>query len=132
MAYNNEAKRLFERFKHQLPQVIKYYRLNTIEDKLGYMISDMLRGMPESEDKEQLLRVLNCEEYFSVKEDKYRNARYAIPFKYFMKDGYLDEKFVRSLLKDTFHVYGSREHYATKAASHYELLVKVIMVLGRN
>ena len=45
MAYNNEAKRMFEQFKHQLPQAIKFYRLSTVEDKTGYMISNMLRDM---------------------------------------------------------------------------------------
>lgn len=132
MAYNTEAKRMFERFGHQLSQAIKYYRLSSLEDKIGYMISDMLRNMPESEDKEQLVRVLNCEECFSVKEDKYGNTRYVIPFKYFMKEGCLDENFVRSLFKDTFRAFGSRERYVTTAASHYELLAKVIMVLGRD
>lgn len=132
MAYNNEAKRMFEQFKHQLPQAIKFYRLSTVEDKTGYMISNMLRDMPDGADKEQLKRVLNCKEHYSVRDDKYGNRRYAIPFSYFMKEDNRDEDFVRTLIKDPFHVYGSRRRYATTATSHYELLAKVIMVLGRE
>lgn len=130
MAYNNEAKRLFERFGHQLPHAIKYYRLSTIEDTIGYTLSDMLRGMPESEDKEQLLRVLNCKAHYRVRDDAHGNHRYAIPFNFFMKEGFQDEDYVRGLLKGTFRFYGCKERYATTAANHHDLLAKVIMVLG--
>lgn len=132
MAYNNEAKRLFERFKHQLPKAIRAYRLSLTEDATGRMIHEMIRDMPDGEDKEQLKRVLNCKEHYAVRDDKYGSRRYAIPFGYFMKEGQCDEDFVRSLLKDMFRVYGSKERYATTASSHYELLAKVIMVLGRG
>lgn len=132
MAYNNEAKRLFDRFGTRLPQVIRLYRLSIVRDYLGAAIRDMVHGMPDGADKEQIKRVLNCKEHYSVRDDKYGNRRYAIPFSYFMKEGRRDEDFVRTLIKDPFHVYGSRERYATTASSHYELLAKVIMVLGRE
>lgn len=107
MAYNNEAKRMFERFGRQLPQAIRFYRRSTVEDKTGYMISNILLDMPDGVDKEQIKRVLNCKEHYSVRDDKYGNGRYAIPFNYFMKEGQRDEDFVRTLIKDPFRVYGS-------------------------
>ncbi len=128
MAYNNEAKRLFEQHHLKLPKLIKHYRLGIADNTIQRMIDDM----PESEDKEHLKRVLNCRAYYSVRDDKYGNRRYAIPFSYFMKEGRCDEDFVRKLIKDPFHFYGNRERYATTASSHYELLAKVIMVLGRG
>lgn len=124
MACNNEAKRLFERFKHQLPQAIRAYRLSLTGDATGHMIHEMICDMPNGEDKEQLKRVLNCKAHYSVREDKYGNRRYAIPFGYFMKEGRCDEDFVRKLIKDLFHVYGCRERYATTDSSHYEPLTK--------
>ena len=132
MAYNNGAKRLFEQFKHQLPQAIRAYRLSLTGDPSGRMVHETIRNMPDGEDKEQLKRILNCKGYYPVRDDKYGNRRYAIPFSYFMKEGQYDEDFVRKLIKDPFHVYGSRERYATTASSHYEFLAKVIMVLGRE
>ena len=56
MAYNNEAKRLFERLNLKLPKLIKDYRGVLYYDD----ISRMLDPMPDSEDKKQLVRVLNC------------------------------------------------------------------------
>nr|DAV34468.1 MAG TPA: hypothetical protein [Caudoviricetes sp.] len=131
MAYNNDAKRLFEQFKHNLPLAIREYRLSLTGNEMGDILSNMIRDMPDGADKEQIKRVLNCKDYFFARADKQGNARYAIPFSYFMKEG-CDENFVRSLLKNTFRVYGSRERYVTTASSHYELLAKVIMVLGRG
>ena len=132
MAYNNEAKRLFEQFKHNLPLAIREYRLSLTGNEMGDILSNMIRDMPDGADKEQIKRVLNCKAHYSVRDDKYGNSRYAIPFSYFMKEGFTDEDFVRKLIKDPFHTYGSRERYATAATSHYELLAKVIMVLGRE
>lgn len=47
MAYNNEAKRLFERLNLKLPKLIKDYRGVLYYDD----ISRMLDPMPDSEDK---------------------------------------------------------------------------------
>ena len=91
---------------------------------MGAAIRDMVRDMPDGAEKEQLKRVLNCKAHYSVRDDKYGNRRYAIPFSYFMKESDRDEDFVRNLIKDPFHVYGSRERYAATASSHYELLAK--------
>nr|DAR92813.1 MAG TPA: hypothetical protein [Caudoviricetes sp.] len=130
MAYNNEAKRLFERLNLKLPKLIKDYRGVLYYDD----ISRMLDPMPDSEDKKQLVRVLNCDECGSVKADKYGNPRYIIPMKYFMKGGATNEKFVRSLTKGVFKKYNgwSDEYLVATASSRYELLAKVIMVLGRD
>lgn len=130
MAYNNEAKRLFEQHHLELPKLIKHYRLGLGDDTIRRMIYDM----PDSEDKEQLVRVLNCDECGSVKADKYGNSRYIIPIEYFAKDGVVNEKFVLRLTKGVFKKYNgwSGEYLVTIASSRYELLSKVIMVLGRE
>lgn len=130
MAYNNEAKRLFEQHHLKLPKLIKHYRLGLGDDTIRRMIYDM----PDSEDKEQLVRVLNCDECGSVKADKYGNSRYIIPIEYFAKDGVVNEKFVLRLTKGVFKKYNgwSGEYLVTIASSRYELLSKVIMVLGRE
>lgn len=130
MAYNNEAKRLFERLNLKLPKLIKDYRGVLYYDD----ISRMLDPMPDSEDKKQLVRVLNCNDVGSVKADKYGNPRYIIPIEYFAKDGVVNEKFVLGLVKGVFKKYNglSGEYLVATASSHYELLTKVIMVLGRD
>lgn len=94
----------------------------------------MIDNMPDSEDKEQLVRVLNCDDYRSVKADKYGNPRYIISIVYFSKDGVVNEKFVLRLTKGVFKKYNgwSGEYLVTTASSRYELLTKVIMVLGRE
>lgn len=130
MAYNNEAKRLFERLNLKLPKLIKDYRGVLYYDD----ISRMLDPMPDSEDKKQLVRVLNCNDVGSVKADKYGNPRYIIPIEYFAKDGVVNEKFVLGLVKGVFKKYNgwSGEYLVVTASSRYELLTKVIMVLGRD
>lgn len=130
MAYNNEAKRLFERLNLKLPKLIKDYRGVLYYDD----ISRMLDPMPDSEDKKQLVRVLNCNDVGSVKADKYGNPRYIIPIEYFAKDGVVNEKFVLGLVKGVFKKYNgwSGEYLVATASSRYELLTKVIMVLGRD
>lgn len=130
MAYNNEAKRLFEQHHLKLPKLIKHYQLGLGDDTIRGMIYDM----PDSEDKEHLLRVLNCTDVGSVKADKYGNSRYIIPIQYFAKNGVVNEKFVRSLTEGVFKKYNgwSGEYLVATASSRYELLVKVIMVLGRD
>lgn len=130
MAYNNEAKRLFEQHNFKLPKLIKHYRRNLDDDTLVRMLDDM----PKSDDKEQLIRVLDCDDCVSVKEDKHGNSRYIIPMKYFMKGGATNEKFVRSLTEGVFKKYNgwSGEYLVATASSRYELLAKVIMVLGRD
>lgn len=50
MAYNNEAKRLFERLNLKLPKLIKDYRGVLYYDD----ISRMLDPMPDSEDKKAI------------------------------------------------------------------------------
>lgn len=130
MAYNNEAKRLFEQHHLKLPKLIKHYRLGLGDDTIRRMIYDM----PDSEDKEQLVRVLNCDECGSVKADKYGNSRYIIPIGYFAKDGVVNEKFVLRMSKGVFKKYNgwSGEYLVATVSSRYELLLKVIMVLGRE
>lgn len=130
MAYNNEAKRLYERLNLKLPKLIKDYRGVLYYDD----ISRMLDPMPDSEDKKQLVRVLNCNDVGSVKADKYGNPRYIIPIEYFVKDGVINEKFVLRMTKGVFKKYNgwSGEYLVTTASSRYELLAKVIMVLGRE
>ena len=130
MAYNNEAKRLFEQHNLKLPKLIKHYRRNLDDDTLVRMLDDM----PKSDDKEQLIRVLNCNDVCSVKADKYGNPRHIIPIEYFAKDGVVNEKFVLRLTKGVFKKYNgwSGEYLVTIASSRYELLSKVIMVLGRE
>lgn len=130
MAYNNEAKRLFEQHNLKLPKLIKDYRGVLYYDD----ISRMLDPMPDSEDKKQLVRVLNCDDVGSVKADKYGNPRYIIPIEYFAKDGVVNEKFVLGLVKGVFKKYNgwSGEYLVATASSRYELLTKVIMVLGRD
>lgn len=130
MAYNNEAKRLFERLNLKLPKLIKDYRGVLYYDD----ISRMLDPMPDSEDKKQLVRVLNCNDVGSVKADKYGNPRYIIPIEYFAKDGVVNEKFVLGLVNGVFKKYNgwSGEYLVATATSRYELLAKVIMVLGRE
>lgn len=130
MAYNNEAKRLFERLNLKLPKLIKDYRGVLYYDD----ISRMLDPMPDSEDKKQLVRVLNCNDVGSVKADKYGNPRYIIPIEYFAKDGVVNEKFVLGLVKGVFKKYNgwSGKYLVATASSRYELLTKVIMVLGRD
>lgn len=132
MAYNNEAQRLFEQHHLKLPKLIKHYRLGL--DLGDNTIADTLANMPDSEDKAHLIRVLNCDDCASVKEDKHGNSRYIIPMKYFMKGGATNEKFVRSLTEGVFKKYNgwSGEYLVATASSRYELLVKVIMVLGRD
>ena len=132
MAYDNEAKRVFERFKHQLHQAIRACRLSLTGDAIGYMIHEMIYDTSDGEDKEQLKRVLNCKTYYSAGDDKYGNRRYVIPFSCFMKEGRCDEDFVRKLIKGPFRTYGHRDRYATTASSHYEPLTKAIMVLGHE
>lgn len=130
MAYNNEAKRLFERLNLKLLKLIKDYRGVLYYDD----ISRMLDPMPDSEDKKQLVRVLNCNDVGSVKADKYGNPRYIIPIEYFAKDGVVNEKFVLGLVKGVFKKYNgwSGKYLVATASSRYELLTKVIMVLGRD
>lgn len=130
MTYNNEAKRLFERLNLKLPKLIKDYRGVLYYDD----ISRMLDPMPDSEDKKQLVRVLNCNDVGSVKADKYGNPRYIIPIEYFAKDGVVNEKFVLGLVKGVFKKYNgwSGKYLVATASSRYELLTKVIMVLGRD
>lgn len=130
MAYNNEAKRLFERLNLKLPKLIKDYRGVLYYDD----ISRMLDPMPDSEDKKQLVRVLNCNDVGSVKADKYGNPRYIIPIEYFAKDGVVNEKFILGLTKGVFKKYNgwSGKYLVAIASSRYELLSKVIMVLGRE
>ena len=132
MAYSNEAKRLFEQHHLKLPKLIKHYRLGL--DLGDNTIADMLANMPDSEDKEHLIRVLNCDECGSLKADKYGNPRYIIPIEYFAKDGVVNEKFVLRMSKGVFKKYNGRggEYLVTTASSRYELLTKVIMVLGRD
>lgn len=130
MAYNNEAKRLFEQYHLKLPKLIKDYRGILYYDN----ITRMINNMPDSEDKEQLVRVLNCDECVSVRADKYGNSRYIIPIRYFSKDGVVNEKFVLRMTKGVFKKYNglSGEYLVATASSPYELLLKVIMVLGRE
>lgn len=130
MAYNIEAKRLFEQHSLTLPKLIKHYRLG-LDDNA---IADMLANMPDSEDKEHLIRVLNCDECGSVSADKYGRPRYIIHIEYFVKDGVINEKFVLRMAKGVFKKYNgwSGEYLVTTASSRYELLTKVIMVLGRE
>lgn len=130
MAFNNEAKRLFEQYHLKLPKLIKDYRGVLYYDNITRMIDNM----PDSEDKEQLVRVLNCDDCASVRADKYGNPRYIIPIGYFSKDGVVNEKFVLRLAKDVFKKYngGRAEYLVAIASSRYELLSKVIMVLGRE
>lgn len=132
MAYNNEAKRLFEQHHLKLPKLIKHYRLGL--DLGDNTIADMLANMPDSEDKAHLIRVLNCDEWGSVSADKYGNPRYIISTEYFAKDGVVNEKFVLRMSKGVFKKYNGRsgECLVTTASSRYELLTKVIMVLGRD
>lgn len=132
MAYNNEAQRLFEQHHLKLPKLIKHYRLGL--DLGDNTIADMLANTPDSEDKAHLIRVLNCDECGSVKADKYGNPRYIIPIEYFAKDGVVNEKFVLRMVKGVFKKYNgwSGEYLTTTASSRYELLTKVIMVLGRD
>lgn len=130
MAYNNEAKRLFEQYNPKLPKLIKHYRCNLDDDTLVRMLDNM----PKSDDKEQLIRVLDCDDCVSVKDDKHGNSRYVIPMKYFMKGSAVNEKFVRSMTEGVFKKYNgwSGEYLVARASSRYELLAKVIMVLGRE
>lgn len=130
MAYNNEAKRLFERLHLKLPKLIKDYRGVLYYDD----ISRMLDPMEDSEDKKQLVRVLNCNECGSVKADKFGNPRYIIPIEYFAKDGVVNEKFILGMTKGVFKKYNgwSGKYLVATASSRYELLSKVIMVLGRD
>nr|DAM51147.1 MAG TPA: hypothetical protein [Caudoviricetes sp.] len=130
MAYNKEAQRLFKQHNLKLPKLIKDYRGVLYYDD----ISRMLDPMPDSEDKKQLVRVLNCNDVGSVKADKYGNPRYIIPIEYFAKDGVVNEKFVLGLTKGVFKKYNgwSGKYLVTTASSRYELLTKVIMVLGRD
>nr|DAN74073.1 MAG TPA: hypothetical protein [Caudoviricetes sp.] len=130
MAYNNEAKRLFEQHNLKLPKLIKHYRLGIDDND----IAKILANMPDSEDKAHLIRVLNCDECALVRADKYGNPRYIIPIGYFSKDGVVNEKFVLRMTKDVFkkHNGWSGEHLVAIASSRYELLSKVIMVLGRD
>lgn len=130
MAYNKEAQRLFEQHNLKLPKLIKDYRGVLYYDD----ISRMLDPMPDSEDKKQLVRVLNCNDVGSVKADKYGNPRYIIPIEYFAKDGVVNEKFVLGLTKGVFKKYNGwgGKYLVTTASSRYELLTKVIMVLGRD
>lgn len=131
MAYNNEAKRLFERLNFKLPKLIKDYLLG-IDDNA---IAEMLVNMPDSEDKAHLIRVLNCDECALVRADKYGNPRYIIPIGYFSKDGVVNEKFVlrmtKGVFKKKYNGWGG-EYLVTTASSRYELLTKVIMVLRRE
>lgn len=130
MAYNNEAKRLFEQHNLKLPKLIRHYRLDLGDNTIRRMIYDM----PDSEDKEHLVRILNCDEVCSVKADKYGNSRYIIPIQYFAKDGVANEKFVLRMTKGVFKKYNglSGEYLVATASSRYELLTKAIMVLGRD
>lgn len=130
MAYNNEAKRLFEQHHLKLPKLIKHYRLGLGDDTIRRMIYDM----PDSEDKKQLVRVLNCNDCVSVKADKYGNPRYIIPIEYFAKDGVVNEKFILGMTKGVFKKYNgwSGNYLVATASSKYELLLKAIMVLGRD
>lgn len=130
MAYNNEAKRLFERLHLKLPKLIRDYRGVQYYDDITRMIDPM----PDGEDKKQLVRVLNCDDCVSVKADKYGNSRYIIPIEYFAKDGVVNEKFILGMLKGVFKKYNgwSGNYLVTTASSKYELLTKVIMVLGRD
>lgn len=130
MAYNNEAQRLFEQHHLKLPKLIKHYRLG-LDDNT---IADMLANMPDGEDKVHLIRVLNCDEWGSVSADKYGHPRYIIPIEYFAKDGVVNEKFVLRISKGVFKKYNGRDDkcLVTTATSRYELLAKVIMVLGRD
>ena len=99
---------------------------------MGARFLNMIRDMPDSADKEQIKRVLNCRDYYAARDDKYGNRRYAIPFSYFMKEDFTNEDFARGPLKDIFRFYGPKERYTTKAANHYDLLAKVIVVLRRD
>lgn len=130
MAYNNEAKRLFEQHNLKLPKLIKHYRLG-IDDNA---IAEILANTPDSEDKAHLIRVLNCDECGLVRADKYGNPRYIIPIGYFSKDGVVNEKFVLRMTKDVFKKYngGKAEYLVAIASSRYELLSKAIMALGRE
>lgn len=130
MAYNNEAKRLFEQHSLKLPKLIKHYRLGIDDND----IAKILANMPDSEDKAHLIRVLNCYECALVRADKYGNPRCIIPIEYFSKDGVVNEKFVLRMSKDVFKKYngGKAEYLVAIASSRYELLSKVIMVLGRD
>lgn len=134
MAYNNEAKRLFDWFGYQLPHAIEHYLNDGIPSKTAHTLRGMLDDMPDSEDKEQLLRVLNWSGIHYVKEDKYRNPRLAISIDCFMKDSAVDRKFVSNMVGGMFRKYSGNHPnlYVTTAASPYELLAKVIMVLGRE
>ena len=130
MAYNNEAQRLFKQHNLTLSKLIRHYRLG-LDDNT---IADMLANLPDSEDKAHLIRVLNCDECGSVSADKYGNSRYIIPIEYFAKDGVVNEKFVLHMVKGVFKKYNGRggKCLITTASSRYELLTKVIMVLGRD
>ena len=90
--------------------------------------------MPDSEDEAHLIRVLNCDECALVRADKYGNPRCIIPIECFSKDGVVNEKFVLRMGKDVFKKYngGKAEYLVAIASSRYELLSKVIMVLGRD
>ena len=134
MAYNNEAKRLFAWFGYQLPHVIEHYLNDDIPSKTVHTLRDMLNDMSDSEDKEQLLRVLNWSGIHYVKEDKYRNPRFMISIDCFMKDPAVDGNFVRNMVSGVFRKYSGKHPglYVTTASSPYELLAKVIMILGHE
>lgn len=134
MAYNNEAKRVFDWFGYQLHHAIEHYRNDDISSKTAHTLRDVLNDMADSEDKEQLIRVLNWGAIQYVKEDKYRNPRRMISIDCFMKDPTADRKFVSDMVKGVFHKYSGKHPnmLVTTAASNCELLAKVIMVLGRE
>ena len=134
MACNNEAKRVFDWFGYQLPHAIEHYLNDGIPSKTAHTLRGMLDDMPKSDDKEWLIRVLDCDDCVSVKDDKHGNSRYVIPMKYFMKGSAVNEKFVRSMTEGVFKKYNgwSGEYLVARASSRYELLAKVIMVLGRE
>lgn len=90
--------------------------------------------MVDSKDREQLVRVPNCDDVGSAKAGKYGNSLYIIPIGYFVKDSAVNEKFVHSTAKGVFKKYNgwSGKYLVATASSRYELLAKVIMVLGRE
>jgi hypothetical protein len=134
MAYNKEAKRLFDWFGYQLPHAIEHYCDAGLPSKTAHALRDILDDMPDSEDKEQLIRVLNWKAIHYVREDKYRNPRLMVSIECFMKDPTADRKFVSNMVKGVFRKYSGKNPnlLVTTASSPYQLLAKVIMVLGKG
>ena len=130
MAYNNEAKRLFERLNLKLPKLIKDYRGCSIlwwHQPNAWPYARQWRQKAISSGFE--LQWCWFSQGRQVRESSLHN-----PIEYFAKDGVVNEKFVLGLVKGVFKKYNgwSGKYLVATASSRYELLTKVIMVLGRD